>query len=465
MTTGDPARLLLIAPASGPWRGVGRGWLFNGRTFRFSLLSLLTVAAETPPGVEITIVDEQIEDVPWDAPIDVVGITCMTAAAPRAYEVAARFRARGIPVILGGMHPTLCSEEAIHFADAVVVGDAEGLWPQVLADAMAGQLRGIYRQPRPPVLAGLKRPPQQLLQRRRYATIQAVQATRGCPHGCKFCAVSAFHLQTQRRRPVEEVVREIAALPGRFFVFVDDNLTADRAYAAELFGALHRLRKRWITQSTLAMAEDEEFVRRTADAGCIGIFAGLETFSTANLGSVNKDCHCVDHYRKAIEVLHAHGIGVEAGIVLGFDQDGPDVFERTLKMLDDLGLDAVQFSIFTPLPGTPVFESMQERILDRNWAHYDFHHTVFAPQRMSPEALQAGHDWITREFYRPWRIVRRLIRCAARPRVWRVLPFSAAVNAAYYGRVVRWHIDGWNPAQREALDFLQPVIQMANLSR
>jgi len=442
--------VLLIAPASGNWRHVGGPGLFNGRTFRFSLLSLLSVAAETPDGVDVEIVDEQVDEIRWDRCYDLVGITCMTAAAPRAYEISRAFRQRGVPVVLGGMHPTFLSGEALRHADAVCVGEAEGVWPRILADARAGRLGGIYGAERPNDLRGLRLPPRQLLQRSRYGTVQAVQATRGCPHGCSFCSVTAFHKGLFRARPVEEVAAEVAALPERFFLFVDDNLTADRDYAMELFRALRPLGKLWVSQSTLRMTDDAAVVSAAAAAGCIGLFVGLETFSAANLEAANKGFHKVEQYRDRIRFLHSHGIGVQAGIVFGFDHDGPDVFARTLRLLDEVEVDTIQVSILTPLPGTAWFDSMRPRIFDRDWAHYDYHHAVFEPARMAAADLRAGHDWVTREFYRPWRIARRLVRMAATPGCMRALPWAAAINGAYYGRVRRWGIKGWDPA-REVL--------------
>ncbi|MCX7426488.1 MAG: radical SAM protein [Planctomycetia bacterium] len=449
-------KILLIAPASGMWRHVGRHRFLNGRTFRFSLLSLLSVAAESPSDAEVRIVDEQIDDIPWDADVDLVGITCMTAAAPRAYEIARRFRRRLIPVVLGGMHPTLCPAEAIRHADAIVVGEAEGIWRKVVEDACEGRLKGVYRNERPP-LGGLKRPRRDLLPAGKHAGISAVQATRGCPHGCDFCAVAAFNGHTQRQRPVEEVIAEIKDLPSCGLIFVDDNLTADRDYAKRLFAALRPLGKRWVTQSTLAIADDPDLVRMMADAGCVGIFAGLETFSEDNLGSVNKTCHRVEQYREAIQLFHRHGITVEAGIVFGFDGDGPDVFRRTLKTLDDLEVDLIQVSIFTPLPGTPRAKLLADRVFDRDWANYDFHHAVFQPGGMSPRDLQAGHDWVTHQFYRPSRILRRIWRRLRRPRAWASLPFLAAVNAAYLGRTIRWRIRGWDPAGETPADDNSPA--------
>jgi len=442
-------KVLLIAPASGRWHRIGRAPLFGGRVFRFSLLSLLNVAAETPAGIDVQIVDEQVEETPLDGACDLVGITCMTAAAPRAYELADLFRRRGIPVVLGGMHPTLMPDEALARADAICVGDAEGVWPRIVDDARRGVLAGVYRE-EPRSLAGLAPPPRHLLQGRHYGTVQAVQATRGCPNRCAFCSVSAFHGGRFRSRPVEEVVAEVAAFRERFFVFIDDDLIADRDYARDLFRALAPLRKLWISQATLDIADDPQLVRLAADAGCIGLFVGIETFSEANLAAVGKGFNKVREYREKIALLHAHGIGVEAGVVFGFERDDAGVFARTLELLDSLEIDMVQVSILTPLPGTPFHAGMGERIFDHDWSHYDFHQVVFAPRRMSAEELKAGHDWVTARFYRPWRIARRLARMALRPRGWRALPYAAAINLAYYGRTVRWRIRGWDPANTEA---------------
>lgn len=442
--------VLLIAPASGQWRHIGRARLFNGRTFRFSLLSLLAVAAETPPGHSVRILDEQIDEIPWNAPVDLVGITCMTALAPRAYAIADRFRRRGVRVVLGGMHPTFRPEEALRHADAVVAGEAEGVWARVVADAAAGRLGGVYRAAAPADLSALRPMPRHLLDKRRYATVHAIQATRGCPHRCAFCSVSAFCGGEQRRRPAADVAAEAAGVPGGFFMFVDDNLTADRDYALELFWRLAPLGKRWMTQSTLAIAEDEELTAAAARAGCIGLFVGLETFSERALEAMHKGFNRVEQYRERIRTLHERGIGVEAGIVFGFDGDDAGVFGRTLRLLDELEIDLIQASIFTPLPGTPQFDAMAERITDRDWAHYDFHHVVFEPAGMPAEALQAGHDWVVREFYRPWRIARRLARRLRWPHGLATTPYAAAINLAYYGRTVRWRIRGWNPAEGAA---------------
>ena len=456
-------KLLLIAPVSGRWKKAARARLFNGKTFRFSLLSLLSVAAETPKGARVKIVDEQIEDIPWHEQFDLVGITCMTALAPRAYKIASEFKRKNIPVVLGGMHPTLCPGDAMQHADAIIVGDAEGIWQEVINDFRNDTLKKIYHNNRPPDLTGLKSIPRHLLDKDAYSTINAVQATRGCPNSCDFCSVAAFHKQTQRQRPVEEVIAEISQIPDKFFILVDDNLTADTEYAARLFKALAPLNKLWASQSTITIAEDPGLVRLAADSGCVGLFVGIETFSEANLSGVRKTCNRVEKYREAIHLFHSYGIPVEAGIVFGFDNDQPDVFQNTLKILDELEVDVIQASIFTPLPGTNRFVNMQERIFDRNWAHYDFHTVVFEPKHMQAEDLQAGHDWVTREFYRPWRITRRLWHHAKRPRRLAALPYLAAVNMAYYGRVHNWHIRGFNPFIKGETPDEIPVINQAEI--
>jgi hypothetical protein len=259
---------------------------------------------------------------------------------------------------------------------------------------------------------------------------------------------------------VPEVISELAAAPDRFVIFVDDNLTADRAYAAQLFRALAPLRKRWVAQSTLAIADDPAFLDLAARAGCVGLFVGLETFSQESLDEAAKTTHRAAACRAAVAALHARGIAVEAGVVFGFDSDTPAVFERTLRELDRAGIDLVQISILTPLPGTPQFDAMRARLTDGDWSHYDFHHVVFRPLRMTPEALQAGHDWATREFYRPWHILRRLARHACRPRGFGTLPYLAALSFAYCGRIASWGIRGWNPAAAKAAN-TQPCAEGA----
>lgn len=439
--------ILLIAPATGDWRAIARKRLFNGRTFRFSMLSLLTVAALSPKGARITIVDEQIEDVP-EEDFDLVGITAMTAVAPRAYELCARFRARGIPVVMGGFHATLNTEEALFHADAVVVGPAYGAWEEVCADVRHGSLKRVYRgtaEPSVPVHL-----PRHLLDRKGYLTVSATFATLGCRNRCRFCSIHTFHEGRRWRRQVEAIAEEVATLPDRFFLFVDDNLTQDREYSLALCRALAPLRKRWATQVSVDAATDPALPAAMQASGCIGVFIGLETFSPAAMEEQAKGFNSALSCRDAVAAFHRHGMYVEAGMIVGFDSDGPEVFRHTLDRLEWIGIDAIQLSVLTPLPGTVLFKDMESRIVDRNWEHYDYRHVVFEPENMTREELQAGADWLIASFYSLRRIARRLVRWMTIPGGLRHFPYPLALNMAYFGRLRRFGIRGSLPGTPSA---------------
>ena len=447
-------KLTLIVPASGPWMARKADGEKNGRWFRFSLLSVLSVAAVTPPDWEIEILDEQVDDIDFDAPRDLVGITAMTATAPRAYQLAGQFRRRGVSVVLGGYHPTFLPDEAERHADAVVVGEAEPVWPRLLADFQAGRMLRRYQADAPVDLATLPPLPRSLASGKGgYVTLNTVQATRGCPHRCDFCSIAAFH-RGYRRRPAEHVAAEIAALPGRFIIFVDDNLCVHRGWTRELFRALAPLRKQWVTQTTLAFADDPELVELAAQAGCKGVFVGLESICRDSLLGVNKGFNHVERFRKQIAALHRAGIGVETGLVVGLDGDGPDVFERLLEFTDEAAIDAIQLAICTPLPGTPLFARMQAegRIVDRDWSHYDYRNVVFQPKGMSRGELQAGADWLISEFYTRRRIAMRTLRALPQLGLSGTLRFSLPLNLAYRERVRTFGIDrrALAPALEEA---------------
>ena len=438
-------RILLIAPAAGEWRLIGRRKTFNGKTFRFSMLSLLSVAAASPDDADITIVDEQTDEIP-PGRFDLVGITAMTAVAPRAYELCARFRAEGTPVVMGGFHASLNTEEALSHADAVVVGPAYGAWERVCEDVCTGELQRIYRGD--PCAKTPVHLPRHLLAENDYVTIGSTFATLGCRNRCRFCSINQFHQGRRHERPVEEVVAELAALSRDWFVFVDDNLTQDREYALDLFRAMVPLKKKWVTQTSLDIAEDDELLTAMRKAGCMGVFVGLETFSEDALEQQEKSFNKPREYGEAISKFHDHGMFVEAGVIVGFDTDDVSVFRGTLRMLERAGVDVIQASILTPLPGTPLHDSMKGRLIDTNWEHYDYRHVVFEPKKMTAEELQAGADWLIREYYSPWRILRRLARWVRTPFGLRGLVYALALNLAYLGRVRRFHIRGYNPAAR-----------------
>ncbi len=446
-------RILLVLPAANHLRvSPADSQVPRRAMLRFSVLPLLTVAALTSKEHTVSICDENVEAVDFEAAVDLVGVSFMTALAPRAYEVAAEFRARGKIVIAGGFHPTLCADEVAEHFDATVVGDAEELWPRVLADAERGTLQRVYRHDTPADLSRTPTPRRDLIARsaRHYATTAALETGRGCAHGCRYCSITAFHQRTHRSRPLERVLAELQTLP-RGVMFVDDNIIGDRDYARALFTAMVPMNKRWISQCSIEIADDAELLALAKRAGCRGLFVGVETLSAENLRAVGKEFNDASRMLERLRTIRRAGIGVQAGVIVGMDADDVAVFERTLEFLERARVDALQLNILTPLPGTPLFEDFRRagRILDTDWSLYDFRHVVIRPARMTPVQLQAGADWLYREYYRPWRIVRRTLRALVA-----LGPVAAwlawKLNRTYRYDNVREKIVGRNPARPAA---------------
>ena len=401
--------ILLICPAPESCRVKPGGKPVVSRFFRHTRLSLLTVAAATPPDWDVKIVDEYVSPLEFSSEPTCVGLSFMTAGAPRAYEIAREFRHRGIPVLAGGFHPTFLPEEALIHCDSVCIGDAEPSWPQILRDLEAGVLKRIYQSDPYASLRGLGLPRRDLLDPKEYFTRNSVQTSRGCPNHCTFCSITSFYGAHYRHRPVEEVIEEIAGLSGKLVLFIDDNLVADRSYALKLFSGLKPLNRHWYSQAALTIAKDSGLLEAAVDSGCKGLFVGLESLSNENLNKVGKGFCLSENYLRAIETLHRAGIAVEAGIIFGFDEDGPEVFDRTLDFLKASRIELAQITVLTPLPGTVLYSQMEKesRILTRDWSYYDFFHVVFQPKKMTPEELQAGTDEVVRRFYKTKAILER----------------------------------------------------------
>ncbi len=402
-------KFVLINPTAPLWRA-RRGKRPHGpRVFRFSMLPSLYVAAAMPRDVETRIIDEDVEPIDFDMDADLIGISFMTFNAPRAYEIADKFRGeKAKPVIFGGYHPSFMPEEASRHADAVCIGEAESNVPRLMADFAAGRLQPFYRSELAD-LGGLPIPDRSLIRRRAYISPDVLQATRGCPYHCSFCSIAAFNRYRLRARPVEEVVEELKTL-GRHVIFMDDNIIGDRDYALRLFSAMVPLRKRWFSQCGIQIGYDDELLRWAVRSGCGGLFIGLESLSQESLTDWRKHRNRAEDYRRLVGKLHDAGIGVFAGIVFGSDSDGPGIFATTLEFLLEANIDALQATRLTPFPGTPLFDELDRegRIIDRDWSHYDFAHVVFEPLRMSRETLDRGTAWVLRQFYGRRRVARRL---------------------------------------------------------
>jgi radical SAM superfamily enzyme YgiQ (UPF0313 family) len=422
------------------------------------MLSLLSVAALTPDEHEITLIDEQIDDIPSANDFDLVGITVMTATAPRAYELCDYFRSKSVPVVVGGFHPTFNIEEAGRHADAIIAGPAGQAWQELLLDAANGRLKKVYQgNAEAEVPAAL---PRHLLRKSGYVSVNTCYATLGCRNECSFCSITAFYKGKRYRREISAIVNHLNSFDEKFFMFIDDNLTQDRDYALELFKAITPLQKKWVTQASVEIADDPELLKWMSDSGCVGVFIGLESFSESALCSQNKRIKSPQYYKEAVRTIHRRGIFVEAGLIFGFDTDNREIYESTLRILDEVGIDAIQASILTPLPGTKLFTQMKDRIVDLNWEHYDYKYAVFEPAQMSRNDLNAGLQWINKEFYSLRRIGKRLLRWLFMPAGYRNFYFPLYLNVAYWGRQFQFKVKGYNPAQavkgRKALKIFQP---------
>jgi radical SAM superfamily enzyme YgiQ (UPF0313 family) len=395
-------------------------------------LALPTLAAATPPGYRVRLVDENLGRGGahrWPVP-EVVGITVHTAFAPRAYELARRFRRAGARVVLGGLHVTALPAEARAHADAVVVGDGASVWPAVLAGLRSGSLRdgavvrGSFVEPH---YADQPRARRDVLPRGAFLTGAAVIATRGCTGRCGFCYLATRGLRAPHQaRPVQDVLAEIDAIGEPYVVFTDNNLMADPEYGLALCRGLAARRLIWSAAVTVDVTRSAELLAAMGRSGCQGVFIGLETLDDGNLRAHRKRTLEPSRYGLAVQRLHDHGIQVNGSFVFGFDEDGPEVFDRTLRFIVEQRLECATFHILTPYPGTPLFEQLeaQGRLLHRDWSRYDTAHVVFRPARMSPGQLLEGYRGAYRRLYRWGTILARHPRGAT--------PLQTATKTAAY---------------------------------
>jgi radical SAM superfamily enzyme YgiQ (UPF0313 family) len=378
--------------------------------FRFPYLALTSLAALTHDAWEVSILDENVEPIDAANRPDLAAISLMTPLAKRGYEIADNLRKQGVPVVLGGIHPTTMKEEAKTHADAVVLGEAETIWPQVLADFEKGALEPFYQPSSFCQLDGLPVPRRDLLQRKSYFFVNTLQTTRGCPFDCEFCSVTSFYGRTYRIRPVQEVIDEIEQMEKGFLFFVDDNIAGNHRYAKALFEALIPLQVKWFSQSSLSFAKDRELLKLAQKSGCKGLFIGFESLSQDSLKAMGKSINRVSEYREAVAAIHDHGIGIQGSFIFGTDHDDLSVFSDVMRFIEKIRLEAALFSILTPFPGTRIREALrrENRIIHNDWEKYDMNHVVFQPKKMTPVQLQEGFNWAYDKLYGYRSIFKRL---------------------------------------------------------
>ena len=389
-------RVVLIAPAPASYI-----WRKKRAAFTLPPMALPLLAAVTPPGVEVRLIDEAVEDVDLKLEADLVGLSVMTATAPRAYHLADHFRSRGIQVVMGGVHPSSLPDEALQHSDSVVIGEGEGQWGQVLKDAERGCLGRIYRSSDPFPLEQLPSPRWDLLPAGRYFVPQTVQVTRGCPMSCSFCSVSSFFGLSYRRRPASQAIEEIKTHKKKLLIFADDNIAGHPDSAKELFAAMVPLKKKWVSQCSLSIADDPELLDLAARSGCIGLLIGFESISPAVLKSIGKKVNLRRNYEEAIRRIHRRGIHIQASFIFGFDEDPPDTIPATVQFVKENRLTGVNYCRLTPFPGTRLYDQLEKegRIIDRDWSKYDRQNVVFQPRNFAPGELQEKIFWAYRQTY------------------------------------------------------------------
>jgi radical SAM superfamily enzyme YgiQ (UPF0313 family) len=412
-------RLLLVNPVN--WRRAG---LTMNRSTRFPPIAFGMLAAVTPDHWDVALADENWERFSYRE-ADLVGITAFTASANRAYEIASAYRERGVPVVMGGIHASMRPDEALRFVDSVVVGEADAVWPEVVADVEAGRLRSIY-QGTSADLAGMPRPRRDFFHRG--YMFASVQTSRGCPMDCDFCSVTPFNGFRYRRRPPEEVLDELAGIPQKMFFFVDDNIIGynreSRDQALAIFRGMvdRKLGKWWLCQASINFADDEEVLHWAAKSGCKLVFLGIEANDADVLEHVNKRLNVargVDSYDDAFRRIHRAGISVLGSFIFGVDGDTPEKIRGRARYMIRCGVDVMQGTLLTPLPGTRLFARLEQegRLLytdfPKDWDRYDMSEVVFRPSDMEPSELTRVVRECTRQMYTMpvswWKLVRALV--------------------------------------------------------
>jgi radical SAM superfamily enzyme YgiQ (UPF0313 family) len=386
----------------------------NDTMYPFPMLGLTLLASLFPKDYEVRIINEAIEEIDFNAEVDLVGITGLTCVIKRAYTIADRFRERGIKVILGGVHPSLLPQEAKEHADSVFIGEAEGVFDKVIKDVEAGELKPFYKNREWSDLRGMPLPRRDLLGKRYGLFLKAIETTRGCPNRCEFCSIPTINGKRYRTRPLEEVDQELSSIikkRGEYLFLADDNVTAKEDYAFGLFEIFKHHRVKWMAFSTVQIAKNEELLKKAQESGCISLFLGFESLLQENLDSISKRFVHTKELSELVKTIQGHRIGIHGSFIFGFDGDDPGVFKKTVEFVQKNNIELPTFSILTPFPGTPLRKRLEEegRIFDHDWSHYDMSHAVFIPKEMTVQELQEGYLWAQKYICAPRSILKRLL--------------------------------------------------------
>lgn len=360
-------------------------------------LSLAIIDSLTPKRHIVKIINDCVEQIDLTVDFDLIGITALSAQAPRAYQIADAFRKRGKKVVLGGIHPSLMPDEAQGHANAVVIGEVEELWEGILIDCENNRLKNIYKNEQLPDLNRLIIPKWDNVNLNMYRRSlgprklprMPIYTTRGCVNNCKFCSVSKFFGRGFRHKPIENVLKEIDATRADSYFFVDDNIICDPDFSEELFKALSNRNIRWMSQATTTILHKPHLIEMAAKAGCKSLFFGIESLNAENLKSVNKGFNKPEQYVELFKRVDRAGIRPWVSMIVGFDHDNHDELKKTINYLKDINIGSVILWILTPLPGTDLYEEMKNngRIIETDWSKYDASHVVYEPLHFTQKEL------------------------------------------------------------------------------
>ncbi|RLF53213.1 MAG: B12-binding domain-containing radical SAM protein [Thermoplasmata archaeon] len=379
-------------------------------TYYYPSLTLEQLVAITPNEHDVDVIDGRYQKIDYEWNGDVVGISCNTVSANIAYEIADEFRRRGKTVVLGGWHPSLQPIEAKQHADSVVIGEAEISWPQLLKDYENGKMKPFYQSKTvdPKDIPCPKRKKQ-----KHSLVFTPIQATRGCPYGCKFCPVYKLEGQKLRARPVEQVVEEIKTISSKQLFFVDNSLTINPGYTKKLFYEMKELNKKFTCYGNInVLGGDDELLKLAAEAGCNLWLIGFESVSQETIDDIGKTTNKVKEYENTVKKIHDYGMMVQGLFVFGFDKDTPEIFDKTLNAIYQWRIDKAGFAILTPFPGTTLYEQLEKegRIITKNWMKYNLKNVVYKPKNMTVEQLFNGTNKLLNEFYSMSNLIRRNIQ-------------------------------------------------------
>jgi len=407
---GQSMRLTLIHPCVGRWAGDQK----YIRSWQMEPLAPAVIAGLTPAGVDIRFYDDRLEEIPFDQETDLVAISIETYTARRAYQIATEYRQRGVPVVMGGFHATLCPDEVSLYADAVIIGEAEGQWETVLDDAKHHTLQRIYRQDQRPNLSQT-RLDRSIFAGKRYLPITLIEAGRGCHFRCEFCAVQSYFGATQTRRPIEHILEEVEQTRKRssFYFFVDDNITSNFDEAKELYRRLAKHKIRWVSQASINAAHDEEFLDLIVRSGCEGLLIGFESLERETLRMMKKKFNTMGGgYEVALRNLRRYNIRLYSTFVFGYDNDTAQTFADTVEFANRHRFYMAAFNHLTPFPGTPLYARLEKQgklLYDSWWLDptYSYNKIPFAPALLEPEELQELCIKARAQFYSVPNILRR----------------------------------------------------------